>query len=78
MKKSKQKISYDKKSRVLSIDVRPGKSVDSDVQDNLVIDYDKAGRVVRVNLYAVDFNAFRDISKKRGLFLKHLGVPVAV
>ena len=76
MKKSKQKISYDKKSRVLSIDVRPGKSVDSDVHDNLVIDYDGAGRVVRVNLYAVDFSAFRELSKKRHLLLANLRVPV--
>lgn len=76
MKKNRQKISYDKESRVLSIQVRHGKSVDSDVQDNLVIDYDRAGRVVRINLYAIDFSAFRELSKKRSLLLANLGVPV--
>ena len=76
MRKSKQHISYDKKSRVLSIEVRRGKSVDSEVQDNLVIDYDKAGRVVRFNLYAIDFSAFRAIMKKRSILSAHLGVPV--
>ncbi len=76
MKKNKPKISYDKESRVLSIQIRSGKSVDSDVQDNLVIDYDKAGRVMRVNLYAIDFSSFKALSKKRGFLLKHLGVPI--
>lgn len=48
--KKKQKIEYDKESKVLSIEMRKGKSVDSDIHDNLVIDYDKMGNVVRVNL----------------------------
>lgn len=51
MRRSKQKISYDKDSHVLVIEMKKGKSVDSDVHDNLVIDYDDRGDVVRVNLY---------------------------
>ena len=67
MKKSKKdlKISYDKDSAVLSIEVKKAKSVDSDVSDNVVIDYDKKGEIVRVNLYSFDFNAFK--SNERAL-----------
>jgi len=58
MKNNIPKISYDSESEVLSIEVRKGKDVDSDVQGNLVLDYDSKGRVVRVNLYQIDFDAF--------------------
>ena len=64
MKKQKeQKISYDKESEVLSIEVQKGKSVDSDISDNVVIDYDKKGEIVRINLYSFDFNAFKSNMK---------------
>ena len=59
MKNNKPKISYDPESEVLSIEIRKGKDVDSDVQGNLVLDYDNKGRVVRINLYQIDFDAFR-------------------
>ncbi|HBV01412.1 MAG TPA: hypothetical protein DEF00_03415 [Candidatus Taylorbacteria bacterium] len=78
MKKKKQKIAYDKESKVLSIELRNGKSVDSDIHDNLVIDYDRQGRVVRVNLYDIDFASFRDLRRKRIASLSHLGAPILV
>jgi uncharacterized protein YuzE len=78
MKKRKQKIIYDKESRVLSIELREEKSVDSDVHDNVVIDYDKRGRVVRVNLYEVDFASFMDKVGKRNAVPIQFGVPILV
>ena len=63
--KKKQKIEYDKESKVLSIELRKGKSVDSEIHDNLVIDYDKEGHAVRVNLYDIDFSAFKETAAKR-------------
>lgn len=75
--KKKQRIEYDRESRVLSIEMRGGKSIDSDIHDNLVIDYDKAGRVVRVNLYGVDFSAFREVVMKRGALASNLNLLVA-
>lgn len=74
--KKKQKIEYDKESKVLSIEMRKGKSVDSDIHDNLVIDYDKMGNVVRVNLYGVDFSAFKEMRAKRGMLASNLGLLV--
>lgn len=75
--KRKQQIAYDKESKVLSIELRKGKSVDSDIHDNLVIDYDKAGKVVRVNLYGIDFSAFREIAARRNALASNLGFLVA-
>lgn len=56
----KPQFIYDKESEVLSIEVGKAKSVDSDVSGNLVIDYDKSGKVVRVNVYHFSFDAFRN------------------
>lgn len=58
MKKNKQKISYDKESKVLMIELKPAKSVDSDIHGNVVIDYDKKGEAVRVNFYQFNFDEF--------------------
>ena len=52
-------ISYDKESEVLSIEIGNEKSVDSNVQGNVVIDYGKNDKVVRANLYKFNFDAFR-------------------
>lgn len=65
MKKKSQspKISYDKESQVLSIEFAKAKSIDSDIQRNAVIDYDKKGEIVRINLYNFDFDNFRENAK---------------
>lgn len=60
MSKNHPKISYDKESKVLSIMFRKSKSADSDIQGNIVIDYDKKGEVVRLNLYDFSFAGFRN------------------
>ena len=59
-KKLSPKISYDKESKVLSIQVKDIKSVDSDIHGNLVIDYDKKGEVARINLYKFTIDAFKE------------------
>jgi len=75
MKKKRQKISYDKESKALSIEIRAAKSVDSDIHDNVVIDYDRKGRVVRVNLYDIDFSAFKEIARGRKMFASRFALP---
>ena len=54
------KISYDKESSVLSLEIRKGKSADSDIQGNVVIDYDKRGKIMRINLYNFSFDSFQN------------------
>jgi len=53
------KISYDLESKVLSIQIKAGKSVDSDIQGNLVVDYDEKGNILRINFYDFNFSRFR-------------------
>ena len=59
MNRNKPRICYDKAGNVLSIEMNHGKSVDSDIQGNIVLDYDRKGKIVRINLYQFDFDAFR-------------------
>ena len=60
MKKRKTQISYDKESHVMSIELLKSKSVDSDVQGNTVIDYDKNGNIARINFYEFNFDDFKN------------------
>lgn len=76
MKYKKSKISYNKESGVLSIEVQKAKSVDSDVQDNMVVDYDKKGDIVRINLYGFSFNAFRESFKTLKTFSRAAHIPL--
>lgn len=59
MNKIQPKISYDSESKVLSIQINKNKSVDSDIQGNLVIDYDSQGKIVKINIYQINFDRFK-------------------
>ncbi|OGF51783.1 hypothetical protein A3I27_04380 [Candidatus Giovannonibacteria bacterium RIFCSPLOWO2_02_FULL_43_11b] len=76
MNKKKIKIEYDKGSRVLSVEMGKVKSVDSDIQGNVVIDYDKNGDVARINLYDFSFADFRDNQKALKSFSKNSEVQL--
>ena len=71
MKKQNPKIQYDKESEVLSLSVSKAKSVDSDIRGNVVIDYDKKGAAVRVNVYNFNLGAFRESRKELARFAKN-------
>lgn len=78
MKKKSPKIQYDKNSQALSVVVRPGKSSDSDIQGNVVIDYDKFGKIVRVNFYGFNFDNFRNNLKALKNFARESEVAFSV
>lgn len=75
MSKKNIKIAYDRKSKVLSVEVGKKKSVDSDIQGNIVLDYDKSGKIVRINLYDFSFDAFRENRQAIKSFTRHLKIP---
>lgn len=52
------KVTYDKNSRIMSIRLKGSKSIDSDVQDNIVVDYDKNGSIVNIDIMDVSLNEF--------------------
>jgi uncharacterized protein YuzE len=47
------KIHYDPEVKILSIRFKEEKSVDSDVNDNVVLDYDKDGHIVNIDVMEV-------------------------
>ncbi|MEK7155868.1 MAG: DUF2283 domain-containing protein [Patescibacteria group bacterium] len=53
------KITYDKQARILSLRLSSKKSVDSEVEDTIVIDRDKDGAVVNVDIMDVGLNEFQ-------------------
>ena len=55
------KISYDQKAKVLRIQLRPGRSSDSDIERNTVIDYDKRGKVINVEIMGFALNEFKTL-----------------
>lgn len=50
-----REITYDPKSKTLNISLRKTKIVDSDIQENCVIDYDEKGEIT--NIEVLDINA---------------------
>ena len=78
MKKSNQKIIYDKENGVLVIELKRAKSVDSDIQGNAVIDYGKDGEVVRLNLYNFSLDAFRENADALKRFGRRSGAAFSV
>ena len=52
------KIQYDKKTKTLSIRLSNKQSVDSDVRGNVVIDYDREGNVVNVEIMKFGLGEF--------------------
>ncbi|MEK7650178.1 MAG: DUF2283 domain-containing protein [Patescibacteria group bacterium] len=69
MSKQQRKISYDRGSEVLSLAVGKGKSVDSDIRGNVVIDVDKKGNPVRIDIHGFSFDTFREGKGKLEHFL---------
>lgn len=53
------KIKYDKEIEILSIRLSDKKSVDSDARGNVVIDYDKDGKVVNVEIMNISLEEFK-------------------
>jgi uncharacterized protein YuzE len=53
------KIFYDAKARILRIQLRPGRSVDSDIEQNTVIDYDKQKNVIALEIMSFSLNDFK-------------------
>lgn len=53
------KIKYDKETRILSIRLSDKKSVDSEARGNVVVDYDREGKVVNVEVMNISLEEFK-------------------
>lgn len=78
MKKNNLKIIYDKNSRVLSVEIGKGKSADSDIQGNAVLDYDRKGKIVRINLYDFSFDVFKENQRVLRSFARDIKASLAI
>lgn len=52
------KINYDQEAKIMTIKISNKKSVDSDAQRNIVIDYDKDGHIAKIEIMSIDLNEF--------------------
>lgn len=52
------KIKYHKKEKILSLRLGEGRSVDSDIRGNVVVDYDASGRAVNIDIMSINLNDF--------------------
>jgi len=60
-------IKYDKNSNIVSIKISDEKSVDSDVKNNVVVDYDKNGQIVNIDIMKIGIDEFKKILKTTSL-----------
>ncbi|MBU2579102.1 DUF2283 domain-containing protein [Patescibacteria group bacterium] len=54
----KSHIKYDKNSNILSIRLSKKKSVDSEIQGNVVIDFGEDGKIVNIEIMKINLNEF--------------------
>ena len=53
----------DTKSNILNIRFSKKKSIDSEVKDNVVIDYDENGEIVNLEIMKIDLREFAEFAK---------------
>lgn len=63
------KIKYNQDNEILSLRFSAKKSVDSDIQGNVVIDYDAKGEIVNIDIMKINLDNF--VARKE---FKRLGV----
>lgn len=60
------KIHYDPEVKILSIRLGEAKSVDSDVKDNIVFDYDSHGHIVNIDVMEVNLEDLIHTEQEKG------------
>ena len=71
-----KKINYDKEVKILNLRLGSGKSVDSDVKGNVVVDYDKNGEIVNIEIMKVNLDEFKKIGNFTSRILHQTAVIV--
>jgi len=66
------KIKYNKETKILRIRLSNKQSVDSDIRGNVVVDYDKEGKIVNLDIMSISLEEF---SKTEDYFNRFLHRP---
>lgn len=61
------KIKYNSQNSILSLKFSKNKSVDSDVNGNVVLDYDKDGNIVNIDIMKINLEDFVPLRKMKEL-----------
>jgi len=64
------KIEYDPQARILSIRFMDKKSVDSDIKDNVVLDYDENGHLVNLDVMEINLEDLVRLSKSHKVLVQ--------
>jgi len=65
------KIDYDQETNIMTIKISGKKSVDSDMQKNIVVDYDKDGNIAKIEIMNIDLSEFEKKEMKLGNYVKN-------
>ena len=65
------KIDYDQETNIMTIKISSKKSVDSDMQKNIVVDYDKDGNIAKIEIMNIDLSEFEKKEMKLGNYVKN-------
>jgi len=71
-----KKINYDKDVKILNLRLSNSKSVDSDVKGNVVVDYDKNGEIVNIEIMKINLEEFKKIGNFASKILQQKPVMV--
>lgn len=64
------KITYDPGVRILSIRLKMTKSIDSELRENVIFDYDKDGKLVNIDIMEVNLEDLADLRTKKMLIAR--------
>ena len=67
---SSPSIIYHDEEKILSLRFKRGKSVDSDIEGNLVIDYDAKGAVVGIDIMNINLKNFVSVKQYQALAIQ--------
>ena len=62
------KIHYDPEVKILNVRLRENKSVDGDIKENVVLDYDADGRLVNIDIMDINIEDFINTVLEEGIF----------
>lgn len=60
-----KKFEYDPEVKILKIHFLSEQSVDSEIIDNLVLDYNKDGKLVKIDIMDVDLEDFLSLTEQK-------------
>ncbi len=61
------KIKYNSQNSILSLKFSKNKSIDSDINGNVVLDYDKDGNIVNIDIMKINIEDFVPLRKIKEL-----------